>query len=147
MNTENMITTLNKLVQTARDGVEGYRQALNDVDNDMFEPIFRDYMQQRERFIGELTQKINDLNGTVDDSPSWLGTLHRGWLDIKSAFTDGGEEAVLDECERGEQVAIDNYNEALNNETWPEEVSSLIRNQMEEIRSALDRVRTLRQAA
>ena len=41
--------------------------------------------------------------------------IHRGWMDIKSLVTGKDEEAILNECERGEDFAKEAYADALKN--------------------------------
>ena len=38
-------------------------------------------------------------------SSSISGALHRRWVDIKGVITGKDDEAILNECERGEDVA------------------------------------------
>jgi uncharacterized protein (TIGR02284 family) len=50
---------------------------------------------------------------------------------------------VLDECERGEDIAMNNYEEALE-EDWPLNLRSVIERQYEGLRTNHDQVKRLR---
>jgi len=53
----------------------------------------------------ELQDLVVSLGGKPAVSPSLSGTLHRRWVDIKAAILGKDDEAILNECERGEDVA------------------------------------------
>ena len=39
--------------------------------------------------------------------------MHRAWINLKSAVTSGDDHAILAECERGEDSAVDEYKKAM----------------------------------
>lgn len=47
-------------------------------------------------------------------------TLHRRWIDIKSGITGGDDEAILNACERGEDVAVSDCRTALEQDRPPD---------------------------
>src|SRR6202000_978489 len=61
----------------------------------------------------ELQAEVRKLGGDPETSTSVSGDLHRRWVDVKALFTGKGEEAVLNEAERGEDHAKKAYREAL----------------------------------
>jgi uncharacterized protein (TIGR02284 family) len=73
------------------------------------------------------------------------GSVHRGWVNLKAAITGMDELAVLNECERGEDVAKALYARALRAEL-PVDVRSLIERQYEGVKQNHNRVRELRNA-
>lgn len=83
------------------------------------------------------------LGSEPAESGSVLGTMHRGWINLKAAMTSGDEEAVLAEVERGEAAAVDLYEEVLE-EDLPEPLREQVAGQLEEVRRAHDRVRSMR---
>jgi uncharacterized protein (TIGR02284 family) len=46
-------------------------------------------------------------------TPTVAGAIHRGWTGLKAALTSGNDHAILAECERGEDRAIEAYKKAL----------------------------------
>jgi len=79
-------------------------------------------------------------------SSSATGALHRGWINLKSAITGGDEHAILAECERGEDSAVEEYKKALDDGLSPS-AQELVSRQFAEIKAAHDRIRSLRDAA
>jgi uncharacterized protein (TIGR02284 family) len=65
---------------------------------------------------------------------------------LKSAITSGDEHAILAECERGEDSAAKEYNDAMAIELGPP-LREIISRQYREVKSAHDRIRNLRDTA
>jgi len=70
-------------------------------------------------------------------------SLHRGWIDIKSAITGKDDHAILAEAERGEDVAVAAYQKALK-ESLPAQAQTIVQQQAARVQQAHDTVRNLR---
>jgi uncharacterized protein (TIGR02284 family) len=68
--------------------------------------------------------------------------LHQGWINLKSAITGGNYHAILAECERGEDSAVEEYKKALDDGLTPS-VQELVSPQFADIKAAHDRIRSL----
>lgn len=137
------ISTLNNLIQTNKDGENGYNEAAQGVSSTDLKDLFMRYSQQRSQFAGELQNEVTKLGGSPETSGSLAASLHRGWIDIKSAVTGKDEAAILNECERGDDIAVESYQNALK-EALPSDVNSVIERQYMQIKEAHDRIRGLR---
>ncbi len=146
MTNENTISTLNNLIETCKDGQEGFKDAAEGVENSQLKTVFYDYSQQRARFAGELQELVRSFGEEPEDSASFTGSIHRGWINIKSAVTGQDETAILNECERGEDVAVKEYKQALDEEL-PENVAEVVRRQYADVLAAHDRIKGLRNSA
>ena len=140
-------TVLNNLIETLKDGQEGFRQAAEGVSNPKLRSLFRDYSEQRSRFA---TARQSEARSHGETDPeirsSATGALHRGWINLKSALTGGNEHAILAECERGEDSAVDEYKKTLDDGLSPS-AQELVSRQFTEIKAAHDRIKSLRDAA
>lgn len=145
MSNDDVISTLNNLIETCKDGQEGFRQAAEGVERSDLKSLFFEFSQQRAHFAGELQTMVQQLGGDPENSGSMAGALHRGWINIKSAVTGRDEEAILNECERGEDSAKDTYKDALKS-NLPANILDTIQNQFESVKMAHDRVKALRNA-
>lgn len=143
---DDVISTLNNLIETCKDGQEGFQQAAEGVKNSQLKSLFYEFGQQRARFAGELQALVRELGGDPETSSSTAGALHRGWINIKSAITGQDDKAILNEAERGEDVAKNAYKDALE-ENLPSNILSVVQNQYTEVQAAHDQVRALRDAA
>jgi uncharacterized protein (TIGR02284 family) len=143
---EEVISTLNNLIETCRDGQNGFQTAAEGVERSELKTLFHTYSQQRARFVGELQDEVRRLGGDPEDSGSVAATLHRGWIDIKSAVTGKDDGAILSECERGEDVAVANYRAALDADL-PANVRAVVERQFGEVKEAHDRIRSLEKSS
>jgi uncharacterized protein (TIGR02284 family) len=142
---EAAVSTLNDLIETCKDGQNGFRTAAEGVKDSQLKSLFEEYAQQREQFAGELALEVERLGGKPQGSGSVAGAVHRGWLNIKTAVTGGKEDAIISECERGEDVAVRSYEAALKRDL-PESVRTIVESQYEEIKEAHDDIRALEKA-
>ena len=139
-------TVLNNLIETLKDGQEGFKQAAESVRNPALKSLFSEYSQQRSRFATSLQAEARKLGEEKPEtSSSATGALHRGWINLKSAITGGDEHAILAECERGEDSAVEEYKKALDDGLSPS-AQDLVLRQFAEIKAAHDRIRSLRNA-
>ena len=146
MTNENIISTLNNLIETNKDGQEGFKTAAEGVQRSDLKTLFYEYSQQRSQFAGELQTAVRELGGDPETAGSISGTLHRGWLNIKSTVTGQDDSAVLNEAERGEDAAKSAYKDALEEEL-PANVRSIVEKQSSAILEAHDKIRNLRDTA
>ena len=140
-------TVLNNLIETLKDGQEGFKQAAESVRNVQLKSLLRSYSEQRLRFATALQSEARRHGETEPEtSSSATGALHRDWINLKSAITGGDEHAILAECERGEDSAVEEYKKALDNGLSPS-AQEVVSRQFAEIKAAHDRIRSLRDAA
>jgi uncharacterized protein (TIGR02284 family) len=142
---DHLISTLNNLIETCKDGENGFRTAADGVKNGELKTLFLTYSQQRAQFAAELQAEVRTLGGDPEDTGSVAATLHRGWINIKSTVTGEDEGAIISECERGEDSAVKNYKEALN-ENLPAGVRSIVERQYAQVKEAHDRIRAMEKA-
>jgi uncharacterized protein (TIGR02284 family) len=142
---KDVISVLNDLIETCKDGEQGFRTAAGSVENSELRTLFNMYAQQRARFGAELNNEVLRRGGDPATSGHVTAAFHRGWIDVKQAVTGKSERAVVDECERGEDAAKSNYEHALK-QTLPSDLLTLVETQYEEVKDAHDRVRALREA-
>ena len=143
---DDVISTLNGLIETCKDGQNGFQEAAEGVERSDLKSLFYEFSQQREQFAGELQSLVQSLGGDPENSGSMAAALHRGWINIKSAVTGKDEAAILNECERGEDSAKDMYKDALK-QPLPANVMETVQTQYVAVQSAHDRVKALRNAA
>lgn len=146
MTNEEVISTLNKLIEVCKDGQEGFKMAAEGVERSDLKSFLYEYSQQRAQFAGELQTLVQTLGGSPGDSGSFSGALHRGWMNLKTAVTGKDESAILNECERGEDSAKNAFKIAAQ-EPLPGYIHDVVTDQLRSILKAHDRVKALRDVA
>jgi len=146
VNRAELIECLNDLIQTCRDGENGFQAAADHVQDADLKSFFTDCSVQRAQFSSELESEIRQLGGTPVKSGSVSAAFHRGWMNIKSIVTGSSTDAIVAECERGEDAAIENYQQVLK-KNLPPNVLPVVKHQFTQIKRAHDRIRDLEQAA
>ena len=140
-------TTIDELIETLKDGKEGFKQAAEGVKDSQLKSLFNEYSNQRSLFASELQAQARSLGKSdPETSSSPAGALHRAWINLKSAVTKGDDHAILAECERGEDSAVEQYRKAMEN-NLPAPLSEIVSRQYTDIISAHDRIRNLRDTA
>ncbi len=143
----NTISILNDLIETLKDGQEGFRAAAEDVESSDLKSLFSEYSLQRSKFAGQLQELARSLGEKDPETQSSVaGALHRGWINLKAALSSKDEHAILAECERGEDSAVAAYKTALEAADLPGNVVETVRAQFVEVKAAHDRIRNLRDA-
>lgn len=146
MTNDDVISTLNGLIETNKDGQDGFKASAEGVERSDLKTLFYELGQQRSQFAGELQSLVREMGGDPENSGSVAASLHRGWIDIKSIVTGKDEGAILSEAERGEDSAKKAYKNALA-EDLPANVSSVVQRQADAVNAAHDKVRDLRDSA
>jgi uncharacterized protein (TIGR02284 family) len=142
LNQEEVIAKLNGLIETCKDGQEGFQTAAEGVNKLEYKNLLKEYSSQRAQFVGELQAEVRRLGGGPAQSGTVGAALHRGWINIKSVVTGKDENAILAECERGEESAIGIYEETLK-EGLTSDVAPVVERQYHLIRQACERIRGL----
>jgi len=139
-----VISTIHNLIETLKDGQEGFKQAAEGVKDPRLKSLFNEYSQQRSGFATELQSQARVLGESEPEtSSSAAGALHRAWINLKSAVTSGDDRAILAECERGEDSAVEEYKKAMN-DNLSASLRGIVARQFAQIKEAHDRIKNLR---
>ena len=89
--------------------------------------------QKRYDFGHEIKTEIKNYGEEPDKGGSAKGTVHRAWMDLKAAVASSSEEQVMEEVQRGEQSAINEYNEVISETSLPPSVQQVLTKQRDQI--------------
>ena len=143
MQNDKAISVLNNLIETCKDGELGFKTAAEGLKGADIKAKFLEYSRQRGEMARALQSEVRQLGGDPEKSGSVGGSLHRGWLDIKSVVTGKDDHAIVAEAERGEDVAKAAFESALK-ETLPASAQAVVQRQAGQVRQAHDAVRDIR---
>ena len=144
------ISILNDLIETSKDGEKGFQTSAEDIKNPAVKAFFLSRSAEIATAVRELQTEVRALGGDPETSSSVGGTLHRAWVDLKSTLTGKDDVAILNEVERGEDVALKAYKEALekaHQKALPSNVVTLIQKQLTGVQANHDKVKALRDSA
>ncbi|PZW41499.1 uncharacterized protein (TIGR02284 family) [Mesonia algae] len=127
---------LNQLLEKNYDAEKGYKDAADKVQNTRMKQFLEEQAQLRYDFGHQIKSEIKAFDGEVDKGGSVKGSMHRAWMDLKSAVTSDKEENVMEEVQRGEQSAIEEYNEVINKSNLPATTKDVLTQQRDKIQQA-----------
>ena len=136
-------SVLNDLVETSRDGATGFRTCAEGAKDSMLKVFFETRAQNCEEAVRALNIEVLHHKGKPIEHGSATGALRRAWINIRTAVTSNDDIAVLEECERAEDAALDSYRKALKEEL-PAHVRTLLQKQCDGAKENHNRVRQLR---
>src|SRR5262245_19789552 len=149
MNNHEVISVLNNLIETCRRGQNGFRTAAESIQNSEFRRLFNIFSQQRAQFITELQSELHRLGGEAatgnDTMPLPKNTVPFPSSMVKQA-TIRDEATIISECQREEEAAVNDYQDALKADL-PLDVQYVVKRQYMDIKDAYDRIRILQRAA
>lgn len=137
------IEAINDLIEINKDRIKGYDRAVEELkDSHSIVTIntFRKYRSDSEKFVSELSQQVRALGGEPETDSSFLGKLHRSWMDLKTSLSGNETESALGSCIFGDEAAVKAYEDTLSpseNYNLTADVSSMLQSQLSSIRTAL----------
>lgn len=143
MSNDEAISTLNDLIEISKDGEQGFLKSSETVDDPQLKTFFYRRSQEVKESVLELQDLVRALGGEPANSASIGGYLHRRWIDIKTAIMNNDNLAVLNEVERGEDVALKAYREAAAKDL-PPMVRLVVLRQLDGAQRNHDQVKQLR---
>ena len=134
---------VNDLVTFLYDGAKGFQLAAENVQNPTFKTGLQNFARQRENFIAELKPLVATRGERPEDSGSTMGAIHRGWINLRNSLTTG-DHAILSECERGEDSAVEKYRDLIESPKITAQFRQVLQRQYDEVKRAHDTVRSWR---
>ncbi|MBC7987020.1 MAG: PA2169 family four-helix-bundle protein [Sphingomonadaceae bacterium] len=138
------IRTLNSLIATTLDSVDGYTQAADDENSGRFGAMFRSRAGERRGVASSLQAEVARLGGNPEDDGTVLAGAHRVFLSLKAAVTGADEQAIVNEVERGEDHIKAKFEDAINDTDLSAEVRALIERGYGSVRAGHDEMRDLK---
>ena len=145
MDTNESIDVLNNLIILNNDRIDGYKAAYSETYKEELRNLFTKLEQTSFQCKTELESEVKHLGGTPDEGTMFLGKLHRGWMDIKSAIMGSDSETILSSCEYGEQTIIKAYEDALedDDEEINLEQKSMLNHQLTLLKGDYEKIKSM----
>ena len=136
MENAKVVSILNDLITKNYDAEKGYKEAAEKIEHTSLKSYFDHQSKNRYDFGHQIKPLIAKYGGEVDKGTSVAGDLHRAWISIRDAFSSG-DQAIYDECIRGEESFSKEYADVLDNAEVPQDVKEIVRTQKESVDKAL----------
>ena len=143
MNYRYTIVTLSELLAVTRDGEHGFMTCAEHARTDALKKLFVSRAGRHAVAAAELRGLVGQLGGDPAMRGKIFSTTRRGWMNLHAALTQNNDDALVDECERGEDHALEVYRNALDDHL-PEFVRQVVLRQFEGLMSDHDQIRVLR---
>jgi uncharacterized protein (TIGR02284 family) len=137
---KDVVSDVNHLLEVCNERIEGYRNAAKNVKDAELKSVFEKYAQQTVKFQGELLP-FSDFTSAEEAGTRFIADSWRVWMDMKAALTNGSRESLVNASITGEEAAIRNYEDALDDEI-PMDLRNILERQLSEIKSAYNHIKT-----
>ena len=139
------IKVLNSLIATTIDSANGFEQSADVARGGRFEALFGEFATERRKLVTTLQDAVRTIGGTPNDDGSLKADLHRRWIDLRAAVTGtGGDKAVIEEVERGEDYIKAKYEAAIADDKLSANALEVIRTAFRSVRAGHDTASTLK---
>lgn len=142
--TSHDIRTLNGLIATTIDSVDGYQEAAKDSENSRFTPMFTSRAHERRQVASDLQAEVTRLGGNPEDDGTILAGAHRAFVNLKSAVTGKDDKAIVNEVERGEDHIKAKFEDAMKDDELSPETKSAIGAAWVSVKAGHDEMRDLK---
>lgn len=141
MENNGTVEQLNDLLTKAYDAEEGFAKAAERAsEHPRLVSFFSDQSAARKSFGHDLKSLITKYGGEPDKGSSVAAKAHQVWITVKDTLSgDEDEEAVLEECIRGEKAAIEEYDEVLAEAGLPSDVLQVVSAQRDKVAESLSK--------
>ena len=135
--------SLNSLLSTVIDSIDGFEEANKLVDTASFKPIFAEIISERREIAREIEAQIREAGGTPDDEGTMLASAHRVLMKLRDVVSKG-DIAVVDEAERGEDHIKAKFEKAANDEELSLAVGDFVGSVATRVKAGHDLIRDLK---
>ncbi|GAA0769136.1 PA2169 family four-helix-bundle protein [Ideonella azotifigens] len=146
MDKNDITKTLDRLVETSKDGEFGFQACAEHAKDAALRQSFLTRAADCRQAASELQSVIRTMGETPEDGGTAGGAMHRGWVAVKGTLAGYTDLALLEEAERGEDVALGAYRKALK-EDLPADIRMLVQRQADGAQRNHDQIRALRDQA
>lgn len=149
MKQDKAVEVFNALIKINNNRIEGYETASKETTDADLKSLFFHLGQATLKCKRELIYEIRKMGGEpIEGDGTVINTFSKVWNDIKGAFTTNDRISILNSCEYDENVAVDAYYKALNNnlEFLDAEQQALLNKQYLSISAGLGKIKNLRES-
>ena len=141
---EDVIDQLKALHTRAIDARNGYQEAVEDADGKGLTPLFGDMIRLHTGHADQLAQALREAGVAPDDDGSFMSTIHRTIMNIRSLFGGLGQ-SVLPGLIDGEERNRSSYDEILESPALPASVEKTLSEQRGHLEAAIEKMKAMKE--
>jgi uncharacterized protein (TIGR02284 family) len=140
--TEDIRDTVNHLIELCHDAELGYAAAADFLPPDelALRTELIQYSWQRRDFAKRLETELREIGESPVHHGTLAGALHRGWLHLRKTIAPDDRHAILNECARGDAIALEAYRNAVTSPGLFGSMVEAINEQYDAIKQTHDRI-------
>ncbi len=138
--------TLNTLIGTLIDSVDGYQRAAADTTSTRFAEMFNARARERQQAVTKLQAAVARMGGNPEDDGTTGGAIHRGWINLKEAVLGRDDEAIVNSVESGEDYLKAKFEAARSNVDLPADARAALEEAWTSVRAGHDEMSALKHA-
>ena len=139
--------TLNTLIATLIDSVEGYEKSASDTACPQYAKLFTARAQERQGAVAQLQTAAVALGETPKDNGSLMGSIHRAFLSLREVVSAQDDAAIIAEIAHGESYLKDKFETALDSDTLDPGPRQAVTAAWASVKAGHDEMAQLRHAA
>ncbi len=136
--TGNDVATLNSLIATTIDSIDGYQESAKATDDMRLKDMFETFASDRRQVVEQLRARVTALGGNPEDDGTILAAAHRQFVDLKAMVTGRDDKAIINEVERGEDHIKAKFENAMKDEEISSDTRAIISKACESVRRGHD---------
>jgi uncharacterized protein (TIGR02284 family) len=134
---------INELTQYNNDRIDGYEKVSEEtkiVDADL-RALFTKMANDSRSYRKDLGSLVIRMGGKIETEGSMSASIHRAWIDFKTAITGNDRSSILSSCEFGEDAIVEAYDTVLEDtESFTTEELAIISEQRNGLRNASEAI-------
>ncbi len=143
MNNQEIVSLLNDLIETCKDGEYGFQTCAEHAESAALQSLFNTRAVECRDAASVLQSYVLQYGGNPEVDGTTGGTLHRGWVNLRTKLTDSTDSVLLNECERAEDRALAKYRDAMAKDL-PPLIATEIDRQLRGVQANHDQIKRLR---
>lgn len=144
MDNNKVRNALNELINNNTDAKDGFDELAHAADDINTRNLMYSYAKDRVGFVDTLKARLEELGGHPHKKFNILDDLHRAWIDVKVNNSDDYVEAIIEEVLRGEKIAIEDYEDILENVEMDGDTKALLIGQLAVIKERYNQLEALK---
>lgn len=132
---------LNELMEKNYDAEKSYKSVMDDIEDPKLKEFLSHQAQHHYNNNQELRSVIRSFGEEPAERSSIEGDVMRSWMNLKTTFSGNKERTILEGLRKGEEEALDEYRELLEEEDLTDSVKVLVLKQQETIQGILEELK------